>query len=260
MKQSKEVCEKIEKLLGKDKSENTTKIGVDNIQDLINKGNTQELGEALLTPVKEVFPYESVCGKVCTESEEPLNSIERKIVVPLDLKDPTIEKLTKVQDKGRESILYQEDKALIDLLRQGQTRIGQKTVKGGFDTIRTESHLRKMPCDYIYTPRILVYDIVNECSNMIDPVNQRELVMAGYIGRLAKTEQDIMVITNAGTTTFTLLDTNEMFGIHKAKCKRKVLSDYRCVETAKGYVWEATIQLELLDKDAIVWVALNKNS
>ncbi|HUU89189.1 MAG TPA: hypothetical protein VMX17_15755 [Candidatus Glassbacteria bacterium] len=257
----KETCEKIEKIFGSDEQKKQAKILDDNIREFINDGNTLELSKALLNPVKEVMEYESTHGKICTKSKIELNGTEIKVGYDLnlyesDLNTSPIDKLARIQDRGRQNIIFQEDKALIDLLRKKPKK--EKNITDAFNTIIKDFAKRELTCDYIFIPRSLVSDIVNECSNAIDPVRQRDLIMAGYIGGLRDSEPYTQIITTAGTLIFELTAQNELFGINKDSCKRKVISDYKCIKKANSCFWEATIQFELLDKDNVVWVELDK--
>jgi hypothetical protein len=227
---------------------------MNDLQELINESDLVKRGQALLNPVVEVLDYESISGKVCTEADTLLTTPEIKISYLLDFWEPDENKLAVVQDRGRQSINYQEDTALINMLRKPAVR--HKNIKDAFMFIRSEIESKGLRCEAIYIPTDLIQTVKDECGDEVDWVGQYELIAAGYIG----TYLNVVLLTTARTMSFEYLAPNEMFGIDFSKCKREVLSSYCCVKKPRGsshdYTWEATIQLALLDKNAVVWAEL----
>jgi len=229
------------------------------MQELIDKCKPFEISEALLPAVKEIIEYESLCGKVCSESDSSLTSPKILINYKLNLFNQTIDTLAVEQDRGRQALIFQEDTALINLIRRKS--IKQKNFKTAIETIRKEFDDRGSSAEdvWVHIPRCAVKSVVEDCGGWIDPVNQRELIVAGYVGIVT----NMLLCTTAHTLSFELLAPNEIFGIDKSKCKMDIVSDYHCVGTTRGcltdYSWDATIQLELLDESAIIWVELDKD-
>lgn len=112
--------------------------------------------------------------------------------------------LAKVQEKAMYSLVYQEDDAAIKLLTEvGKTN---KVVEGNLietlDGIIDAFNPNRLICDKVLLNRNDVRKLTKEAvdgdlKNKIDPVNQRELVLAGYVG----TYRNAMLITTAQDTT-----------------------------------------------------------
>ena len=119
--------------------------------------------------------------------------------------------LARVQDRARMSIEYQEDLALINLLQAGANAVNTTTFfatlnLAALEGIRYQIEQHRLICDKFIIHRQEVSDLVNTLSQQVDPVTQRELIMAGYIG----TVLNAMIITTAGTQTFEILQPGEV--------------------------------------------------
>jgi hypothetical protein len=122
--------------------------------------------------------------------------------------------LARTQDRARMSIEYQEDLALINLLQAGANYTNTTTFfatlnLAALEGIRYQIERHRLICDKYIIHRQEVSDLVNTLSTQVDPVTQRELIMAGYIG----TVLNAMIITTAGTQTFEILDPGEVVAV-----------------------------------------------
>jgi len=122
--------------------------------------------------------------------------------------------LARTQDRARMSIEYQEDLALINLLQAGANQSNTTTFfatlnMAAFEAIRYQIERHRLICDKFIIHRQEVSDMVNTLRTQVDPVTQRELVMAGYIGTLL----NAMIITTAGTQTFEILQPGQVVAV-----------------------------------------------
>lgn len=122
--------------------------------------------------------------------------------------------LARTQDRARMSIEYQEDLAAVNLLQSGANQTNTTTLfatlnLAALESIRYEIEQHRLICDKFIIHRQEVSDLVNTVSTQVDPVTQRELIMAGYIGSIL----NAMIITTAGTNTFEILDPGEVVAV-----------------------------------------------
>jgi hypothetical protein len=122
--------------------------------------------------------------------------------------------LARTQDRARMSIELQEDLAAISLLQAGANQTNTTTFfatlnLAAFEGIRYQIERHRLICDKFIIHRQEVSDLVNTVSTQVDPVTQRELIMAGYIGTIL----NAMIITTAGTQTFEILDPGEVVAV-----------------------------------------------
>jgi hypothetical protein len=116
---------------------------------------------------------------------------------------------------------------------------------------------RRLLCSAIFIPRMLVADLINQFSDRVDAVGQRELVLAGYLGTFMNT----MLITNAANYVFEITEANEIFAVDETKCKREIASDFKCSEIARDdhhVHFDATVKFDVIDPDAVVWAEIAK--
>jgi len=122
--------------------------------------------------------------------------------------------LARTQDRARMSIEYQEDLAAVNLLQSGANQTNTTTLfatlnLAALESIRYEIEQHRLICDKFIINRQEVSDLVNTVSAQVDPVTQRELIMAGYIGSIL----NAMIITTAGTNTFEILNPGEVVAV-----------------------------------------------
>lgn len=113
--------------------------------------------------------------------------------------DAVVEELVTLQEEIRKKIIREEDLNFIEHVKSA----GVATTAINFDEDLVDAI---NGYDYCVLPRTLVNRLItNEAlREIIDPVNQRELLMAGYLGRIANT----MLITVEGTATYEFLDSD----------------------------------------------------
>jgi hypothetical protein len=229
------------------------------IAQMVIGKNHLEIGESLLTPIKEIMEYESFCHKATTPDKDLKDGVAVNISVPINLYSLAIAELSAIQERARQQIAYQLDMAAIDVILQ-DAPYSERSLKDGFKRLFTAFDDNRLPCDMILLPRALIADLVNELSQEVDPVGQRELVLAGYVGSFSAAN----IITVAGTLIFELTKENEFVGICTGKFKREVISPLKCVEgqrcaqTTHGIYYESTVKLSLVDPKGAVWVAVDK--
>jgi hypothetical protein len=122
--------------------------------------------------------------------------------------------LARIQDRARMSIEYQEDLALMNLLQAGANQANTTTFfatlnLAALEAIRYQIERHRLVCDKFIINRQEVSDLVNTVSTQVDPVTQRELIMAGYIGSIL----NAMIITTAGTQTFEILQPGTVIAV-----------------------------------------------
>jgi hypothetical protein len=122
--------------------------------------------------------------------------------------------LARTQDRARMAIEYQEDLALINMLQAGGNQTNTTTFfatlnLAALEGIRYQIERHRLICDKFIIHRQEVSDLVNTVSTQVDPVTQRELIMAGYIGSIL----NAMIITTAGTQTFEILQPGEVVAV-----------------------------------------------
>jgi len=212
----------------------------------------RQVGQALLNPIKEIIDYEGVIRKVfaprtvkagevvrydkdifvvgyviAEDGQTPQSVVGGKYIYPPEFEVsayPTIELkdsyraqydiLQRMQDKARQSIEYQEDRAGTNLLISGSTVTNNISYfatlnLGAFESVRYQIERHRLICDKFIIHRQEVSDLVNTVSGQVDPVTQRELIMAGFIGSIL----NAMIITTAGTNTYEILDPGQVLGV-----------------------------------------------
>jgi len=137
-------------------------------------------------------------GRYVTPSEFKIGSfptidIEEIYQVNYDILD-------RAQDTARQEIELEEDKrgrALIDVASQtvnAVTGFGTLGV-GAFEDIRFQVEKHRLVVEKFLINRAELSDIVKTMSTQVDPVTERELILAGYIGSFL----NAVILTSAGT-------------------------------------------------------------
>ncbi|MFA5132626.1 MAG: HK97-fold major capsid protein [Candidatus Paceibacterota bacterium] len=123
--------------------------------------------------------------------------------------------LERAQDKARQAIEYREDLAGIRLLRRASNVVNTTVAfasmnLGAFESLRYQIEQHRLMTAAFLIHRQEVSDIVNVLTAQVDPVTQREIIMAGYIGHILNTA----VITTAGTNNmYEILQPGEVFAV-----------------------------------------------
>jgi hypothetical protein len=165
--------------------------------------------------------------QIAEDGQTPQSVVEGRYVYPpefevttyptLEIKDKfraQFDILARIQDRARQAIEYQEDLAAINLLTAGGNQSNVTTFfaalnLAAFESIRYQIERHRLVCDKFIINRQEVSDLVNTVSAQVDPVTQRELVMAGYIGTIL----NAMIVTTAGTNTYEILDPGDVVAV-----------------------------------------------
>jgi len=164
---------------------------------------------------------------IAEDGTTPQSTVEARYIYPpefevtaypsIEIKDKyraQYDILARVQDRARMSIEYQEDLALMNLLGAGANQVNTTTFfatlnLAALESIRYQIERHRLICDKYIIHRQEVSDLVNTLSTQVDPVTQRELIMAGYIG----TVLNAMIITTAGTQTYEILQPGHVVAV-----------------------------------------------
>lgn len=129
--------------------------------------------------------------------------------VSIELKDTyraQFDVLNRSQDKARQGIEYQEDVNFVTLATAAGTVMNTQSFfavlnLAAFEAMRYQIERHRLICDKFLIHRQEVSDLVNTVSAQVDPVTQRELIMAGYIGNILNAS----IVTTAGVNTYEVL-------------------------------------------------------
>lgn len=107
--------------------------------------------------------------------------------------------MARAQDRGRQAMEFREDKVLIGFFEravQSRKKIVYFTQLNlaAVEAIRYQVERDRIPADKLLINRRELQDIVSVISSEVDPITQRELVMAGYLGNIL----NMPVLTSAG--------------------------------------------------------------
>jgi hypothetical protein len=122
--------------------------------------------------------------------------------------------VARIQDRSKQAIMYQEDVALMNLLQASGATVNTTTFfatlnVAALESMRYQIERHRLICDKFVINRQEASDFINTITGQVDPVTQRELFMAGYIGNFLNAQ----IITTAGTNTFEILDPGEVVAV-----------------------------------------------
>lgn len=171
----------------------------------------RKLGQAELFRVpKDVRAVAYIIGQ---DGQTPEARIKTKWITPeefkitsfpvVDIQDiyqSNFDILQRAQDTARQEIELQEDKAAINLLDRASTTVNNTTTFaslgiGAFEDVRFQVEQHRLLVENFLIARAEVSDIVKNMSSAVDPVTERELILAGYIGNILNAQ----ILTAAGT-------------------------------------------------------------
>ena len=210
------------------------------------------VGQGLLNPIKEVIDFEGIARKlwaprtvkagevvrydkdpfvrgwvVAEDAQTPQSVVEGRYIYPpefevtayptLEIKDQfraQFDILSRIQDRARQAIEFQEDRAAMNLLIAGGNQVNTTTLfaslnLAAFESMRYQIERHRLVCDKFIINRQEVSDLVNVLSAQVDPVTLRELIMSGYVGTILNTS----IYTTAGTNTYAILDPGEVVAV-----------------------------------------------
>lgn len=194
------------------------------IKEVIDyEGLARKLWAPRTVKAGEVVRYDKdpfVTGWVIAEDgQTPQSVVEGRYIYPpefevttypsLEIKDQfraQFDILARTQDRARQAIEYQEDLAAINILTAGGNLVNTTTFfatlnVAALEGMRYQIERHRLICDKFIINRQEVSDLINTVTGQVDPVTQRELFMAGYIG----TFLNAMIVTTAGTNTYEIL-------------------------------------------------------
>lgn len=137
-------------------------------------------------------------GRFVTPSEFKIGSFPTVDIS--DIYTMNYDVLDRAQDTARQEIALEEDKrarALIDVASQTVntvTTFGSLGV-AAFEDVRFQVERHRLVVEKFLIARQELSDVVKTMSSQVDPVTERELILAGYIGSFL----NAMIITSAGT-------------------------------------------------------------
>jgi hypothetical protein len=137
-------------------------------------------------------------GRFVTPSEFKIGSFPTVDIS--DIYTVNYDILDRAQDTARQEVELEEDKrgrALIDVASQtinAVTTFGTLGVSA-FEDVRFQVERHRLVVEKFLINRAELSDIVKTMSAQVDPVTERELILAGYIGSFL----NAMIITSAGT-------------------------------------------------------------
>lgn len=107
--------------------------------------------------------------------------------------------LDRAQDTSRQEIELQEDKAAINLIDTAAQAVNTVTTFStlgiaAFEAVRYQVERHRLIVSNFLISRAEVSDIVTTMSTAVDPVSERELILAGYIGSILNAQ----ILTAAG--------------------------------------------------------------
>lgn len=118
----------------------------------------------------------------------------------MDIYQMNFDVLDRAQDTARQEIELQEDKAAIGLIDEASQTINAVTTFatlgiGAFEDVRFQVERHRLMVENFLISRSELSDIVKTMSAAVDPVTERELILAGYIGNVLNAQ----ILTAAGT-------------------------------------------------------------
>lgn len=122
--------------------------------------------------------------------------------------------LARTADRARQAIEHREDTALVNLLQTAGNVVNTTSFyatlnMAALEALRYQVERHRLTCDKFIIHRREVSDMVNVLRTQIDPVTQRELIMAGYLGSIL----NAMIVTTAGTNTFEILQPGQAIAV-----------------------------------------------
>jgi hypothetical protein len=108
--------------------------------------------------------------------------------------------LDRAQDTARQEIELNEDKRALALLDRAAQTVNSVTIFAtlgiaAFEDVRYQVEQNRLIVEKFLIARQELSDIVKTMSTAVDPVTERELILAGYIGNVLNAQ----IITTAGT-------------------------------------------------------------
>jgi len=212
-------------------------------------------GELFRIPVD----VRSVAWVVGQDGQTPESRIKSKWITPKEDKItsfPTVDiadiyhlnfdVLDRAQDTARQEIELQEDKLGIALADAASTAINTVTTYAtlgiaAFEAVRFQVERHRLMVEKFFINRAELSDIITTMSTAVDPVTERELILAGHIGNILSAQ----ILTAAGigveevipAGTFYACTASEYFGEMGIRMDlfSEPFNKYANMETVKGW-------------------------
>lgn len=117
-----------------------------------------------------------------------------------DIYQMNFDVLDRAQDTARQEIELAEDKRGIAVLDSASTTVNTTTTfatlgVAAFEDVRFQVERHRLMVEQFLIARAELSDVVKTMSAAVDPVTERELILAGYIGNI----MNARILTSAGT-------------------------------------------------------------
>jgi len=117
-----------------------------------------------------------------------------------DIYQMNFDVLDRAQDTARQEIERKEDQSAIAIIDRASTAVNDVTFFStmnisAFEDVRFQVERHRLIVEKFAINRQELSDIVKTMSTQVDPVTERELILAGYIGNIL----NAMIITSSGT-------------------------------------------------------------
>jgi hypothetical protein len=131
-----------------------------------------------------------------------------------DLYQVNYDILDRAQDTARQEIELQEDKRGLELLDRASTAVNTSTTfttlgTGAFEDVRYQVERHRLIVEKFLINRAELSDIIKTMSTTVDPVTERELILAGYIGNFMNAQ----IITAAGTGVEEVISAGDFYAV-----------------------------------------------
>ena len=122
--------------------------------------------------------------------------------------------LDRAQDTARQEIELEEDKRGLALLDRASQTVNSTTIFAtlgiaAFEDVRYQVERHRLIVEKFLIARAELSDIIKTMSAAVDPVTERELILAGYIGNVLNSQ----IITTAGTGVEEVVPAGEFYAV-----------------------------------------------
>ena len=227
------------------------------LNDALSQGDEgmRIVGQELLNPIREILDYEGFARKVLAPREvgpgeiprydrdayitawvigrdgiTPESRVQGRYFYPVEFlvtARPTVEiqdiyqmqydVLARAQDRARQAVEYQEDRACVNLLETSSTTVNDITYVTQFDwnalmDLKYQVEKNRLPVDKFLINLSESRDILKYVTNEhFDPVTQREIILQGYLGNIL----GIQLIASAGNGLFEPVPAGTVYAVSR---------------------------------------------
>ena len=157
-----------------------------------------------------------VYGKYIQPSEFKITSFPSVDIE--DIYHMNFDVLDRAQDTARQEIERKEDQAAIAILDRAAQAVNDVTFFStlnisAFEDVRFQVERHRLIVEKFAINRQELSDVIKTMSSQVDPVTERELLLAGYIGNIL----NAMIITSAGTGVQEVVPAGSMYAMTGAE-------------------------------------------